>query len=59
MKLTLEMALDNDAFQYEDGLDTFATGEAVRNACVAIEQGRTSGSIIDLNGNKVGSWSIR
>ena len=69
MKFVLEIKMDNAAFkdEYGDGLDA-ETGASevsrilnqartqIQNAG-ALED-RSSGTLVDINGNLVGSWSV-
>ena len=60
MKLELEMNLDNAAFRDEDGnLDMESVARHLDRAADAIRRGATSScAIMDLNGNRCGSYSI-
>jgi len=60
MKLELEMNLDNAAFRDEDGnLDMVSVARHLDRVVDAIRRGATSSSaLMDLNGNRFGSYSI-
>ena len=64
MKLTIEMNLNNAAYREyaeypnEGALVNEAVAADVQKIATKIELGYRSGSIIDLNGNKVGTWQI-
>ena len=60
MKLELEMNLDNAAFRDDNGnLDMASVARHLYRAADAIRCGATSSSaIMDLNGNRCGSYSI-
>lgn len=46
----------NDVFQ--DGNDVSETARLLRKIADNIEDGMMVGAVLDLNGNKVGSWSF-
>lgn len=64
MKLVLEMDLNNAAYREyaeypnEGELETTVVANDLRNVAEKIELGYKSGTIIDYNGNKVGTWQI-
>ena len=60
MKLELEMNLDNAAFRDEDGnLDMESVARHLDRVADAIRRGAASScAIMDLNGNRCGSYSI-
>lgn len=56
---TLQMKTGNAAFSDEDGGDRGSEiGRILREAADTVEGGRTSGKLIDINGNIVGEWDI-
>ena len=60
MKLELEMNLDNAAFRDEDwNLNMESVARHLDRVADAIRRGATSSNaIVDLNGNRCGSYSI-
>lgn len=59
MRLRITMHLDNDAFQGEGGLDDWAIADRLREIARDIDyRGDRAGVVRDLNGNRVGHWSI-
>lgn len=56
MKFTLEMAMDNEAFDDSRELRTILTTIAVR--VPGDPRPGDSGKVLDTNGNTVGSWSV-
>ena len=57
----LEFDTDSDAFTDEDGMGWSMQAEIKRilkRVSSQVEDGQTQGSIIDLNGNKVGTWTL-
>lgn len=49
----LKITLGNDAMQTADDV-----AAALRTVIEKLEAGRTSGRIMDLNGNSVGDWDL-
>jgi len=63
-KLKLKLDLDNDSFLTEDGhLDYTSISDAVTRAAERIDRnlhnGEREGPLVDMNGNKCGSWSVK
>lgn len=73
MKLTVEMSLENAAYREyagypeegalveyleESALVPEVVADSVEKIAEDIRNGRTYGSIIDIYGNKVGSWKV-
>ena len=65
--LKIEINTENAAFQSQWGAadkwdDMYCRNEEVKrilkNVCNQMDNGKTSGSCIDINGNKVGEWSL-
>lgn len=65
--LRIEINTENAAFQSQWGAadkwdDMYCRNEEVKrvlkNICNQMDNGKTSGSCIDINGNKVGEWSL-
>ena len=63
--LRIEFATDNAAFEVDESdkwtRDYYRNEEikrVLKNVCNQLDNGKTSGSCIDINGNKVGTWSI-
>jgi len=52
--LKINFATGNEAFQ---GDETGETVRILREIAKKIEQGRENGSVMDLNGNKIGTWA--
>ena len=50
---TLEIKLGNDAMA-----DTWDVSNALQDVARSIDTGSTSGTIRDINGNRVGTWSF-
>ena len=57
MKFTLEIDCDNDAFNNTDDRDSEVIG-LVRVVAEEMERGTRAGTMMDANGNKVGSWQF-
>ena len=60
--LRIEIKTDNAAFCDPDGneseyWESVELNRILANICLAIEGGETSGTCMDINGNKVGIWS--
>lgn len=53
----LKFSIDNAAFQNGDGREEIA--RILEETVEQIKNGRNQGSIMDINGNDVGSWSIK
>ena len=53
-KFTLEITLGNDAMQTPEDIT-----DALRRTARKLEAGYRTGSIMDLNGNSVGSYAIK
>ena len=64
MKLVLEMDLNNAAYREyaeypnEGKLETTVVANDLRKVAEKIELGYKGGTIIDYNGNRVGTWQI-
>ena len=59
MKLVIEMNLDNAAFHDDDGdLDMSAVAGHLDRVADKIRSGNTSNAIMDMNGNKCGTYEI-
>lgn len=63
--LRIEFATSNAAFAVDDpdkwARDYYRNEEikrVLKNVCNQLDNGKTSGSCIDMNGNKIGTWSI-
>lgn len=57
--VTISFKVGNAAFRREDGsLDEIAVGAQVVKIGTAIANGARTGSIIDVNGNKVGEFAV-
>lgn len=63
--LRIEFGTDNAAFGYDESdkwtRDYYRNEEikrVLKNVCNQLDNGKTSGSCIDINGNKVGTWTI-
>lgn len=65
--LRIEIRTDNAAFQSQWGAadkwdDMYCRNEEVKrilkNVCNQLDNGKVNGNCIDINGNKVGEWSI-
>ena len=55
----IEFTTGNAAFRTEDErLDEYEVARILKDIAEKIESGATSGSVIDYNGNKIGTWSI-
>ena len=53
--MKIEFKTDNQAFE------DYKEGEIARILCKiarAIENGSTSGSVMDINGNRIGKWEV-
>ena len=70
MRLRLSAKLDNAAFHYGDDrldpddyplgdLDADAVATLLVAAAKAIHEGQREGTLRDVNGNRVGEWSVR
>ena len=55
MKLTIEINLDNDAYQ---GRQAEELGENLARIIESLSFGGGSGTVHDTNGNKTGYWRI-
>lgn len=55
MEFRLTFNMDNEAFA-GDGCDEAA--RILREVANKVEAGRTEGSIMDANGNNVGTWEV-
>ena len=60
MGVTFTMKFDMDNAAFDDG-DDYATHAANMLVHVAhrVRQYKTGGTIVDVNGNKIGSWKLR
>lgn len=59
--LKIEIKTDNAAFSEDDVLTyegRYEVARLLRKISVQIEQGDNDGVIMDINGNKVGRWSL-
>ena len=63
--LRIEFTTSNAAFAVDESdkwtRDYYRNEEikrVLKNVCNQLDNGKTSGSCIDMNGNKVGEWSI-
>ena len=58
MRITFDT--DNDAYQEEDGnlLLLDAVADTIDVVARKVREGMQAGSIYDVNGNRVGSWSL-
>ena len=63
--LNISFDTDNAAFgpNEDDSWVRFATRNeeikrVLKNVCNQLDNGRTSGVCIDINGNKIGTWSL-
>lgn len=59
--LKIEIKTGGSAYSEDDKLTTEGRYELIRNLkviCDAIEDGRYYGGIMDINGNKVGKWTL-
>jgi hypothetical protein len=54
---TMKFDTGNAAFADEDM--NFEVARILKKVTEQVEEGKTSGSIIDICGNKVGSWEIK
>ena len=54
--LTVKFKTDNAAFS--DDADTLEVTRLLREVADEIQQGSTSGAILDYNGNKVGTYKL-
>ncbi len=58
MKLKVEIKMDNAAF--EDGNAQDEAARILLNIVRKLQQGNdTEGTLFDVNGNRVGQWSIK
>jgi hypothetical protein len=55
MTFVVFIALENDAFQPAPQREIVRLLDEIRQALL---RGRDGGGVVDLNGNKVGSWSL-
>lgn len=53
--MNVTIKTDNDAFADDEGAEV---ARILRDIAQDIEEGRTSGPCMDINGNKVGHWSF-
>ena len=61
--LKIEIKTGNAAFTDEDGrFDSYYGGEEIyrllRDVAIKIQNGNEEGSLVDINGNKVGTWVL-
>lgn len=64
--MKIEFSTDNAAFHAPEGydihLERYAMAREIGNLfediCMDLKLGKTSGVLIDTNGNKVGSWEL-
>lgn len=63
--LRIEFTTSNAAFAVDEPdkwtRDYYRNEEikrVLKNVCNQLDNGKTSGSCIDINGNKIGTWSI-
>lgn len=63
--ITISINTDNAAFNVDAETrwerDYYRNEEikrVLKNVCNQLDNGKTSGSCIDINGNKVGKWSL-
>lgn len=63
--LRIEFGTNNAAFAVDESdkwtRDYYRNEEikrVLKNVCNQLDNGKTSGNCIDINGNKVGTWSI-
>jgi hypothetical protein len=58
MKFTLEIDLGNDAMQTGSDVAAALRRLAVKLSDSLFDEGADHGRIMDLNGNKVGTWEV-
>lgn len=51
----IQIATDNDAFTEDPGWEV---ARCLRDVLEALENGRTAGTVLDVNGNRVGTWTL-
>jgi len=59
--VNITFATDNDAYRDPADarmLDRYGVAETIREIAEAVEGGRESGVVMDVNGNRVGEWSL-
>ena len=57
--MSIEFKTGNAGFRHDDEtLDTYAVSDILIEVANAVRNGRTSGAIIDVNGNHVGVWEV-
>lgn len=62
IEFSTENAAFNDPEAFSDWGKMYFRNEEIKrvlkNVCNQMDNGKTSGSCIDINGNKVGEWSL-
>jgi len=58
MKTTLELSFDTGNAAFDGGNGPIEAARLLRHTASRIERGTDAGMIFDINGNKVGSWSV-
>ena len=60
MKFKMVFEVDNDAFYDDDGeLIDNAVSPLIHDVAAKVHDGHTGGNIRDVNGNTIGSWTLR
>ena len=69
-RVTVSFNVDNEAYNVDEGLldydedrehstlDFDAIADTIKRVALSVTSGRTSGSIFDANGNRVGDWTL-
>ena len=57
--MSITFTTDNAAYQLpEGGLDRWAIAASINEVAEDIKNGLSSGVVMDVNGNKVGTWKL-
>lgn len=57
--MTINFTTDNAAYQGpEGGIDRWAIAASINEVAEDIKNGLSSGIVMDINGNKVGTWKL-
>lgn len=54
--MEIKFSTNNAAFEYDGGIHEI--GRILTAISDAVESGKKSGPVMDINGNKIGRWSL-
>lgn len=54
----LTLSFDTDSAAFADNAGPAEAARILRNVAARLERGATDGVLRDINGNRVGSWSV-